>query len=77
MAVVTLVILGVLEAEVNPFGPVQLYVAPATVGVERLRVEPAHKGPLLEAVGVAGTGLTTTVVEPVKLVHPFIVTVTL
>ena len=29
------------------------------------------------AVGVAGNGLTTTVVDPAALVHPFTVTVTL
>ena len=33
--------------------------------------------PVLVAVGVAGTGLTTTVVDPAALVHPVTVTVTL
>ncbi len=33
-------------------------------------MEPAHKGPLLLAVGVAGRGLITTVVEPGALAHP-------
>ena len=77
MATVAFAILGVLDVEVKPFGPVQLYVAPVTVGVERFNVEPEHKGPLLVAVGVAGSGLMTTVVEPAALVHPFTVIVTL
>jgi DNA-binding beta-propeller fold protein YncE len=73
----TLVIVGFRTAEVNPPGPVQLYVAPATRGVERLSVAPVHKGPLLVAVGVAGKGLTTTVVDPAALGQPLTVIVTL
>jgi hypothetical protein len=73
----TFVMLGVLEVEVNPPGPVQLYVAPATVGVLKLSVAPAHKGPLLVAVGVAGVALITTVVEPAALAQPLTVIVTL
>jgi hypothetical protein len=46
--------LGFCADEVNPFGPVQLYVAPATAGVVRLSVDPTHTGLLLEAVGVGG-----------------------
>jgi len=46
--------LGFCTEDINPFGPVQLYVAPVTVGVERPRVPPAQIGPLLLAVGVAG-----------------------
>ena len=38
---------------------------------------PAHIGPLLPAVGVAGIALTVAVVVPAVLVHPLIVTVTL
>jgi hypothetical protein len=76
-AKVTLAIFGFRTAELKPFGPVQAYVAPVTAGVERLRVAPTHKGPLLEAVGVAGAAFTTTVVEPAALVHPPTVTVTL
>ena len=34
-------------------GPVQEYVAPATVGVAKLIVEPTQYGPVLLAVGVA------------------------
>ena len=60
----------------KPFGPVHAYVAPATVGVEREIVAPAQYGPPLLAVGVAGTGFTTTLVVPAALVQPFTVTVT-
>ena len=52
-------------------------MAPVTVGVLKLSVAPAHKGPLLVATGVAGVGLITTVVEPAALVQPFTVIVTL
>ena len=45
--------------------------------MERFNVAPVHNGPLLVAVGVAGNGLTTTVVEPAALVHPLTVIVTL
>jgi hypothetical protein len=61
---------GFCKEEVNPAGPVQLYVAPATVLAVRLRVEPAHMGPLLPAVGAVGIGLTVTVVVPALLEHP-------
>ncbi|MEJ7672503.1 MAG: hypothetical protein WKF59_07290 [Chitinophagaceae bacterium] len=43
--------IGFCKADVNPFGPVHAYVAPATVGVLRVRVAPAHTGLLLDAVG--------------------------
>ena len=52
-------------------------MAPVTVGVLKFNVAPAHKGPLLVAVGVAGNGLITTVVDPAALVHPPTVIVTL
>ena len=52
-------------------------MAPATAGVVRFSVAPTHKGPLLAAVGVAGTALTTTVVEPTALMHTPTVTVRL
>src|SRR5450759_2795247 len=58
-AVVALAIDGFWTADVKPFGPVQLYVAPATVEAVRLSVEPAQIGPLLPAVGVVG-GVQTT-----------------
>ena len=44
---------------------------PETVGVVRFSVAPAHIGPLLAAVGVEGIALTTAVVVPAILVHPF------
>src|SRR4051794_38285824 len=53
-AVVALARVGFCNAEVKPFGPVQAYVAPATVGVESAIVPPAQYGPPLLAVGVAG-----------------------
>jgi hypothetical protein len=62
--------------EVNPFGPVHEYVAPATAAVERFKVEPAHTGPLLVGAGVAGIAFTTALILPAGLVHPFTVTVT-
>jgi len=61
---------------VKPFGPVQAYVAPATVGVDREMVEPAQYGPPFEAVGVAGVGFTTTEVVPAAEVQPLTVIVT-
>ena len=67
---------GFCSAEVKPFGPVQAYVAPATVGVESAIVAPSQYGPPLEAVGVAGVGLTTTEVVPAAEVQPDTVMVT-
>ena len=58
------------------FGPVQAYVALATVGVESEIVAPAQYGPPFEAVGVAGVGFTTTVVVPAAEVQPLTVMVT-
>jgi hypothetical protein len=51
-------------------------VAPATVGVESEIVPPAQYGPVFEAVGVVGIGLTTTLVVPAADVQPLTVTVT-
>jgi len=76
MASVALLIEGFCRLEVNEFGPVQLYVAPDTVGVVRFIVPPAHTGELLPGVGVDGGALTTTAVVPARLVHPATVTVT-
>jgi hypothetical protein len=45
----------------NPFGPVQLYVAPDTVEALSVSVEPAQIGPLFDAVGADGIALTVTV----------------
>jgi len=59
-----LVRVGFCSADVKPLGPVQAYVAPATVDVLREIVAPSQYGPPLEAVGVAGVAFTTTVVDP-------------
>jgi hypothetical protein len=75
-AVVAFVLVGFWIADVNPFGPVHEYVAPLTTGVDSEIVAPAQYGPPFDAVGIAGTGLTTTFVEPAADVHPFTVTVT-
>lgn len=61
-------ILGFWTDDVNPFGPVQLYVAPATVLAVKFNVAFAHTGELLPAVGAAGVAFTTTVVVPAGLV---------
>ena len=75
-AVVAFARVGFCNEEVNPFGPVQAYVAPATVGVERLIVAPSQYGPPLLAVGVAGVGFTTTLVVPAADGQPLTVMVT-
>ena len=67
---------GFCSEEVNPFGPVHEYVAPPTSGVESWMVAPSQYGPPLDAVGVAGIGLTTTLVVPAAEVQPFTVIVT-
>lgn len=66
---------GFWEEEVNPFGPVHEYVAPAMFDAVRFSVDPSHTGELLPAVGAAGVGFTTTLTVPAKLVQPFTVTV--
>src|SRR5919205_543180 len=68
--------LVVPAAEVQPFGPVQAYVAPETNGVESEMVAPSQYGPPFDAVGVAGVALTTTLVVPAAEVQPLTVTVT-
>ena len=70
------VAVGFCSKEVKPFGPVHEYVAPLTVGVESWTVAPWQYGPPFDAVGVAGVGFTTTVVEPGAEVQPLTVTVT-
>src|SRR4029079_18896622 len=67
---------GFCRAEVKAFGPVQAYVAPLTVGVEREIVATSQYGPPLLAVGVAGVAVTTTLVVPAAEVQPLTVTVT-
>src|SRR6185369_13388876 len=75
-AVVAFVRVGFCSDDVKPFGPVHEYVAPATVGVDSVIVPPVQYGPLFDAVGVAGIGLTTTDVVPAAEVQPVTVTVT-
>ena len=75
-AVVAFVRVGFCSDELNPFGPVQAYVAPPTVGVLSEMVAPAQYGPVLEAVGVVGAGLTTTPFVPAAEVQPATVMVT-
>ena len=57
---VVLLITGLCRLEVNPFGPVQLYVAPRIYSAMRFKVEPSQRGPLFEIVAADGIGLTTT-----------------
>jgi hypothetical protein len=76
IAVVALAIVGFCCVEAKLFGPVHAYVAPATVGVVSEIVPPAQYGPLFDAVGVAGTALTTTLVVPAADEQPFTVIVT-
>ena len=73
LAAVAFGMVGFCWFDVNPFGPDQLYVAPVTVGVDKLMVELTHIGLLLEAVGVAGPVLTVTLVVVALLVQPFTV----
>jgi hypothetical protein len=61
---------------VKPFGPVHAYVAPATVAVDSAIVAPSQYGPPLDAAGVAGVGLTITLVVPAADVQPLTVIVT-
>ena len=66
---------GSSNAETNAAGPVQEYVAPATVFDVKFIAAPVQTGELLPAVGAAGIGFTTTVVVATGLVHPATVTV--
>jgi hypothetical protein len=76
-AKVALAIVGFCNEELKVFGPVQLYVAPATALVVKFNGVPVQTGLLLLGVGVVGVGLTTTVVVPAGLVaQPGTVTVT-
>src|SRR3954468_19687280 len=74
-AVVALERVGFCRDDVKPFGPVHAYVAPATVDVDSAIVAPSQYGPPFDAVGVAGIGLTTTVVVPAAEVQPLTVMV--
>lgn len=76
-AAVTFEIDGFWEVEVKLFGPVQEYVAPATVDAVRFKAPPTQTGVLEEAVGVLGSVVMDTVVVPAKLVQLLTVVVTL
>ena len=76
IAAVALARVGFCNDDVNPPGPVQEYVAPATAVVVRLMVCPVHTGLLLPGAGVEGIGFTVAVTVPAALVQPPTVTVT-
>src|SRR5438552_1119365 len=69
-AVVAFARVGFCSEEVKPLGPVHAYVAPATAGVVSEIVPPTQTAPPLLAAGVAGIGLTATVVLPGVEVQP-------
>jgi hypothetical protein len=75
-AAVILVSVGFCSDDVKPFGPLQAYVAPATVGVDSEIVELSQYGPPFVAAGVAAVVLTTTFVLPAGDVQPDAVTIT-
>jgi hypothetical protein len=67
---------GFCDEELNPFGPVQAYAAPAMFEAVSKTFDPSHNGLLLPVVGDGGIGLTTIVMLPGELVQPFPVAVT-
>ena len=68
---------GFCRADVKLFGPVHAYVAPVTAGVLSAIVPPSQYGPPLDAVGVAGSCVTVTVVAADgALEHPALATPT-
>jgi hypothetical protein len=67
------VIEGFCALDINPFGPVQLYVAPPDE--VRFKVAPLHTGLLLPAVAL-GDAFTVTTVVAVAVQPPASVTVT-
>ena len=69
-------IVGFCCDEVNPFGPVQLYVAPAIVDAAKFNVAPEQSGALLDAVGDEGAEFMVTLVVAMGLTQPFTVAVT-
>lgn len=74
-AVVALGIVGFWFEDVNPFGPAQVYVAPAIVSAFNCNVWPAQTGVLEVTFGEGGLLLTRTTTVPATLVHPATVTV--
>ena len=75
-ATVAAAIVGFCEEEEKLLGPVQEYVAPATVVAVKFNAVPAQIGLLLLAVGVAGIGFTVTAVVPAGPVQPATIAVT-
>ena len=73
---VTLLILGFWAAYVKPLGPVQLYVPLVTLEAFKVSVAPTQTGPLLLAMGAAGTGVTVTFATEEVAEQPLEVTVT-
>lgn len=61
LASVTFESTGFCEAEVNPPGPVQLYVAPATVWACSAAVPPTQGGIIGDEAKATGNGFTVTV----------------
>jgi len=66
---------GFCVEEINPFGPVQEYVAPAMFDALKLNVSPVQSGLLLAAAGAGGVALTVMATVPALLVQPATVTV--
>jgi hypothetical protein len=75
-AVVTLLIDGFCEDDVNVFGPDHEYVAPVIVLAVRFNTWPLHTGVLLPTVGAVGIGFTVTLTIPAGPAHPATVTLT-
>lgn len=70
-------ITGVCALDVKLFGPVQLYVAPATLVAVKNKLAPAHIGPEFVAVTAAGVAFTTAIVALANEEQPAIVATTL
>src|SRR5437870_8576270 len=70
-AVVALARVGFCCDDVKPFGPVHAYVAPLTKAVDTAIVAPAHYGPPIHPLGVAGVASTTTFVAPAAAGQPW------
>lgn len=70
-----MVMLGVADVDVKPFGPVQLKVAPVNPEAVRFRVLPEQRGLLLLRVGAAGCVVIDTVVVEAYEGQPFDVVV--
>ena len=72
----TFVIVGFCNEEEKLFGPVQAYVALATVLEVSDNIFPEQTVLLLPAVGAEGSVFTVTLVVPIVLMQPFTVAVT-